>query len=152
MDVLKFLLRLPFTVLKALCWLLSRLFRVLGLLLRPLLGEINWRGPGWVSPLKAGFARLEQGIDRHPKTIALSVLLLAAAGVASVYGWQWWQNRPKPIDVAPLAIQNSRVEVVNPEGIDYTAAKPAVQVLTLRFNQSVAPVTLVGKRSAQGLA
>ncbi|NNS07135.1 alpha-2-macroglobulin [Erwinia sp. JH02] len=152
MDVLKFLLRLPFTVLKALCWLLSRLFRVLGLLLRPLLGEINWRGPGWVSPLKAGFARLEQGIDRHPKTIALSVLLLAAAGVASVYGWQWWQNRPKPIDVAPLAIQNSRVEVVNPEGIDYTAAKPAVQVLTLRFNQSVAPVTLVGKKVSAGIS
>jgi len=152
MDVLKFLLRLPFTVLKALCWLLSHLFRVLGLLLRPLLGEVNWRGPGWVSPLKAGFARLEQGIDRHPKTIALSVLLLAAAGVAGVYGWHWWQNRPKPIDVAPLTIQNSRVEAVNPERVDYTVAKPAVQALTLRFSQSVAPVTLVGKKVTDGIS
>ncbi|QGU86652.1 alpha-2-macroglobulin family protein [Erwinia sorbitola] len=152
MDVLKFLLRLPFTVIKALCWLLSRMFFVLGLLLRPLLGEVRWRAPRWVAPLKTGFARLEQGVDRHPRIIALSVLLLAAAGVAGVYGWHWWQNRPKPIDVAPLAIQQSKAQVVNPAAVDYSVAKPAVQQLTLRFNQSVAPVTLVGKPVTSGIS
>lgn len=152
MDVIKFLLRLPFTAINVLCWLLSRIFLVLGRVLRPLLGEVNWRAPRWVAPLKAGFARLEQGIDRHPKTIALSVLLLLAAGGAGVYGWHWWQNRPKPIDTAPLAIQRSSVQVVNPGEVDYTVAKPAVQVLTLQFNQSVAPVTQVGKPVQTGIS
>lgn len=152
MDVLKFLLRLPFTVIKALCWLLSRLFWLLGLLLRPLLGKVNWQAPRWFSPLRAGFSRLEQGVDRHPKTIALSVLLLVAAGVAGVYGWHWWQNRPKPIEVAPLTLQHVRAQVVNPAAIDYSVARPGVQVLTLRFDQSVAPVTLVGKPVTTGIS
>lgn len=151
MDVITFILRLPFTLLKALCWLLSRFFRMLGWLLRPLLGEVNWRAPRWVTPLKRSVARLEQGVERHPKKIALGVLLLIAAGVAGIYGWHAWQNRPKPIEVAPLTIQQSSAQAVNPEAVDYSAAKPAVQTLTLRFNQSVAPVTQVGKKITEGI-
>ncbi|HBH68005.1 MAG TPA: hypothetical protein DDY50_06790, partial [Erwinia persicina] len=118
MDVITFILRLPFTLLKALCWLLSRFFRMLGWLLRPLLGEVNWRAPRWVTPLKRSVARLEQGVERHPKKIALGVLLLIAAGVAGIYGWHAWQNRPKPIEVAPLTIQQSSAQAVNPEAVD----------------------------------
>lgn len=151
MDVLKFLLRLPFILVNALCWLICLLLRLLGRILRPLLGEVNWRAPVWVAPLKNGFQRLEQGVNRHPKAITASLLLLLAIAAAAFYGWHEWQNRPKPIEVAPLAVQHSQVSAVDPSAVDYSQAKPAVQTLTLRFNQSVAPVTRVGKTVTDGI-
>ncbi|QUG74758.1 alpha-2-macroglobulin family protein [Erwinia sp. E602] len=152
MDVLKLFLRLPFMLIFALWRLLSGLLRGLAWLLRPLFGEVNWRAPRWGSALGAGLRRMERGTARHPKKVAGGLLLLCVAALAGVYGWHAWQNRPQPIEVAPLAVENSRADVINPPPVDYSEAKPALQTLTLRFNRSVAPVTQVGKTVQQGIS
>ncbi|MBK0033968.1 alpha-2-macroglobulin family protein [Erwinia sp. S43] len=152
MDVLRLLLRLPFLLLKGLCWLISRLLRLLGYLLRPLLGEINWQAPRWAAAFGRGFNRLEQGVIRHPKIISLSLILLLGLAAAGWYGWNLWQNRPKPIDVAPIAIQQTHVEASNPQALDYQAATLPKQLLTLSFDTSAAPIERVGKSVDKGIS
>jgi len=151
MDVLRLILRLPFLLVKGVCWLVSHILWLLSRILRPLLGEVNWQAPGWVAVLGRGFSRLEQGVIRHPKIITLILLLLLGGAAGGWYGWHVWQNRPKPIDVAPVALQQTQAEAVDPEALDYQAAKVPLQVLTLRFDHSAAPIELVGKPVNQGI-
>ena len=151
MDVIRFLLRLPFLLVKGFCWLISRAFWLLTLILRPLLGKINWQAPGWVTVFNRGLSRMEQGVIRHPKMISLILLVLLAGGAGSWYGWHVWQNRPKPIDVAPLAIQQVQASVINPQMPDYRLASQPKQVLMLHFNRSAAPIEQVGKTVQQGI-
>nr|WP_314422844.1 alpha-2-macroglobulin [uncultured Erwinia sp.] len=151
MDVLRLLLRLPFLLLKGFCWLISRVLWLLGRILRPLLGEINWQAPGWAAAFGRGFNRLEQGVSRHPKIISLILFLLLGCAAAGWYGWNLWQNRPKPIDVAPLAIQQTHAEATNPQALDYQATTRPQQHLTLTFDTSAAPIERVGKRVDSGI-
>ncbi|HED3892015.1 TPA: hypothetical protein R4229_004484, partial [Morganella morganii] len=48
MDVLRFILRLPFILLRLAARGLVYLFTLLGFLLRPFTGRIRWAVPGWV--------------------------------------------------------------------------------------------------------
>lgn len=43
MDLLRFILRLPFTTVKGVCRLLGGALSLLGRLLRPLVGNLSWR-------------------------------------------------------------------------------------------------------------
>ncbi|MGY2950894.1 hypothetical protein ACVWVX_003580 [Ewingella americana] len=94
MDLLRFLLRLPFTLVKGVCWLLAKIFWLLGLVLRPLIGNIQWRSPAWVAGVKKGFLATERGVDNHPKSVATAVVLLIALAVGGFYGYHAWLNRP----------------------------------------------------------
>lgn len=47
MDVLRFILRLPFILLRLAARSLVYLFTLLGFLLRPFTGRIRWAVPGW---------------------------------------------------------------------------------------------------------
>lgn len=105
MDLLRFILRLPFTLVKGVCRLLGGVLSLLGRLLRPLVGNLSWRAPAWWAALPRGFLRLESGVDKHPKAIGLGLLLLAGAAGGAFYGWHWWQNRPQPIEPAPMVVQ-----------------------------------------------
>ncbi|PYA35296.1 hypothetical protein DMW47_21650, partial [Serratia marcescens] len=105
MDLLRFILRLPFTLVKGVCRLLGGALSLLGRLLRPLVGNLSWRAPAWWAALPRGFMRLESGVDKHPKAIGLGLLLLAGAAGGAFYGWHWWQNRPQPIEPAPMVVQ-----------------------------------------------
>ena len=49
MDVLRFILRLPFILLRLAARSLVYLFTLLGFLLRPFTGRIRWAVPGWVT-------------------------------------------------------------------------------------------------------
>ncbi|HEB0108014.1 TPA: hypothetical protein RYX74_003852, partial [Serratia marcescens] len=79
MDLLRVILRLPFTLVKGVCRLLGGILSLLGRLLRPLVGNLSWRAPAWWAALPRGFLRLESGVDKHPKAIGLGLLLLAGA-------------------------------------------------------------------------
>ena len=152
MDVLRLLLRLPFILLKGIYKAIYRVLWLVGRLLRPLLGEIQWRAPRWSVAFGRGFSRLEQGVINHPKTIVFILLLLLGCAAAGWYGWNAWLNRPKPIDVAPLARLETRIDAEDPQAIDYREAKIARQVLTLHFSQSAAPIALTGKTVTKGIA
>lgn len=55
MDLLRFILRLPFTLVKGVCRLLVGILSLLGRLLRPLVGNLSWRAPAWWAALPRGF-------------------------------------------------------------------------------------------------
>ncbi len=152
MDVLRLLLRLPFLLLKSIGWLISRVLRLLGRVLRPLLGEINWRAPRWAVAFGRGLTRLEQGTLRHPVIISLVLILLLGSAAATWYGWNLWQNRPQPIDVAPIVVQPAHAEAADPQALDYQASNLSPQPLTLSFDTSAAPIERVGKTVDKGIS
>ncbi|MDU7807120.1 MAG: Ig-like domain-containing protein, partial [Serratia marcescens] len=151
MDLLRFILRLPFTLVKGVCRLLGGALSLLGRLLRPLVGNLSWRAPAWWAALPRGFLRLESGVDKHPKAIGFGLLLLAGAAGGAFYGWHWWQNRPQPIEPAPMVVQEVNASLANPEPIDYAAARQAPQTVSLTFSGSVAPIAAVGKTVSAGI-
>nr|WP_231765395.1 hypothetical protein [Enterobacter cloacae complex sp. ECL68] len=85
MDVLRFILRLPFILLRLAARSLVYLFTLLGFLLRPFTGRIRWAVPGWVTFAGNQLARLERGGNRYPKTISALLLLTAAVAAGSYY-------------------------------------------------------------------
>ena len=58
MDVLRFILRLPFILLRLAARSLVYLFTLLGFLLRPFTGRIRWAVPGWVKPCSSPISRI----------------------------------------------------------------------------------------------
>ncbi len=151
MDVLKFILRLPFLLIKSIFRLLAFIFSLLTRVLSPVLGELRWQAPRWLAPLTNGFTRLESAVQHHAKGVLAGILVLLCASAGAVYGWHWWQNRPQPIEPAPLVVQETRVQVTSPEPVDYAAARITPQPITLTFQDSVAPITLVGKTLEKGI-
>lgn len=156
MDVLKFLLRLPFVLLRSLFRLLASLLRLSGRVIRPFVGNINWQAPGWWRALSGwfgrGMARMESGIDNHPKAITLSLVALLCVVGGAIYSWHWWQNRPQPIEPAPLVYQETSIRVVNPDAIDYTRQKADPQQVFFIFKDSAAPITNIEKVVDKGVA
>ena len=85
MDLLRFLFLLPVRLLRI-------AGRALGLVLRPLLGEVRWSAPGWM-----------RAVRRHPLRsagILLGAVVLAGGGW---YGWRWYQQRPRPPEPSEAA-------------------------------------------------
>ncbi|AHG19226.1 hypothetical protein Z042_06040 [Chania multitudinisentens RB-25] len=151
MDLLKFILRLPFTLIKGAFRLLAFILGLLGWLLKPLIGKVNWSAPGWLGGLKRGFLRLESGVNKYPKAISLALVVLLCAAGGAFYGWNWWLNRPQPIEPAPMVYQETRVQVSDPEPVNYALAKSVPQEVGLAFLNSVAPLTEVGKVVEKGI-
>ena len=152
MDLLRFLLRLPFTLLKGVCWILGKILWLLGRLLRPLIGNIQWRSPAWVAGVKRGFLATERGVDRHPKSVTAGLLLLILLAVGGFYGYHVWLNRPQPIEPAPMVYQQTTVRVAGPELINYNAQNRPPQEIILYFSKAAAPITGVGKAVEQGVS
>ncbi|KEY59377.1 alpha-2-macroglobulin [Serratia sp. DD3] len=155
MDLLKFLLRLPFTLIKGVFRLLAIILGLLGRLFKPLVGNLAWSAPGWWTVfsgwVKRVFLRLETGVDKHPGTISLILLVLLCIAGGGYYGWHWWQNRPQPIEPAPMVYQETSVRVSDPQPINFTVQKAAPQQVTLTFKNSAAPLTDAGKVIDKGV-
>lgn len=156
MDLLKFLLRLPFTLTKGLFRLARYLLQLMGRLLRPVVGNLNWRAPHWMTKTAQGlqyaFSRSEQWVDKHPKGICAAILLLIAAASASFYGYNGYLNRPQPIEPAPMVYQETSARVSAPQAINYQSKNPETQRVTLSFMHSAAPVTAIGQVVSQGVS
>ncbi|WP_404345208.1 hypothetical protein [Enterobacter hormaechei] len=73
MDVLRFILRLPFILLRLAARSLVYLFTLLGFLLRPFTGRIRWAVPGWVTFAGNQLARLERGQPLSENHICLII-------------------------------------------------------------------------------
>ncbi|MGC6389041.1 alpha-2-macroglobulin family protein [Ewingella sp. S1.OA.A_B6] len=156
MDLLRFLLRLPFTLIKGVCWVVANVFWLIGRILRPVVGNIQWRAPDWAvnstRGVKNGFGRLERGVDNHPKSVGAGVLLLVLLAVGGFYGYHVWLNRPQPIEPAPLVYQETTLNVSGPQLVNYNTNSRLPQEIVLNFRNSVAPITLVGKNVDQGIS
>ncbi|MCG8710636.1 alpha-2-macroglobulin family protein [Brenneria sp. 4F2] len=155
MDLLKFLLRLPFTLIKGFFHMLGLVLGLLGRVIKPIVGNIDWRAPGWWTAmsgwLKRGFQRLESGVDKHPQAAGATILLLLCAAWAGVYGWHWWLNRPQPIEAAPMAYQETRMSSIEAGVVNYAAQRITPAQVRFNFSNSAAPLTDVGKVVEKGI-
>lgn len=97
MDLLRFLLLLPVRLLRALGY-------AIGLILRPLIGNVSWSAPGWMLAVK-----------RRPLHSAGALLALVLIAAGSWFGWQWYKHRPRPQEPQRISWQ-----VHAPELTDYT--------------------------------
>ncbi|MEI6280082.1 MAG: hypothetical protein WCQ16_11980, partial [Verrucomicrobiae bacterium] len=107
---------------------MGKLPAVLKNILRPLVGEITWRPPGWC-----------RWIASHRVLVVLILLLLVA-------GWNandWWQHRPRPKQIAVT---------VRPIEITPLREKLDPGPIRIEFSDPAAPLDAVGKPVKSGIA
>jgi len=137
MDLLRFLLMLPVRLVRG-------LFRGLGWILRPVLGNVSWSAPTWAPATGAA-------IKRKPRQFASGFLATVLFIIAAWFGWQWYQHRPKPIEPERITFQ-AKVPaltdyVTQPDG----TPKITIHPLDVAFSASAAPIELVGKPVSKGI-
>ena len=135
MDVLRFLLRLPLLLLRALYWLISRIF-----------GDFSWSAPAWLRGAGRGALRAGAAVRARPGRFAGATAMLIALIAGGWFGWRWYQSQPRPIEEPPATFT-----LQAPETTDYEQTPIVVHPLTLTFNRSVAPLALVGKQPSAGI-
>jgi uncharacterized protein YfaS (alpha-2-macroglobulin family) len=135
MDVLRFLLRLPLYLLRALYWLISRI-----------VGDFSWSAPAWLRAAGRGANRGITAVRARPGRFASATLVLVALIAGSWWGYRWYQSRPRPIQEPPATFT-----LQPPEVTDYEQTPITVHPLTLTFTRSVAPLALVGKQAGPGI-
>ncbi|MEP7181937.1 MAG: alpha-2-macroglobulin [Betaproteobacteria bacterium] len=122
--------------------ILGFLFSLLARLLAPLVGQVQWRPPGWLDWLGERGTALGETMAAKPRASALALALVAAAGVGGWYGWQWWEARPVPVTVGFKVTAPSRTEIEND-------GKP--NPLVVEFARGVAPIAKIGKEIVDGI-
>ena len=137
MDLLRFLLMLPVRFVHG-------LFHLIGLVMRPLVGNVSWSAPGWAPATGAA-------IRRRPRQFAGGLLAVVILAVAGWFGWQWYLHQPKPIEPTRISF-----EAKAPAATEYTTqpdGKPKITIhpLEVVFSGSAAPIELVGKPARKGI-
>ncbi|WP_243043018.1 alpha-2-macroglobulin [Dyella sedimenti] len=132
MDLLRFLLLLPLRLLRG-------LFAGLGWVLRPLLGQVSWTAPGWLTAT-GGWIR------RRPVQAAGLLVAAMVLGAGGWFGWQWYRNRPKPAEPSHITLK-----VDAPAITDYVQQPIVIHPLTVSFSGSAAPIERVGKPVTEGI-
>ncbi|QNK00966.1 MG2 domain-containing protein [Dyella telluris] len=132
MDLLRFLLLLPLRLLRG-------LLAGLGLLLRPLFGQVSWAAPRWM-PATGGWIR------QRPAQAAGILVAALVVGGGGWFGWQWYKNRPQPVEPSRVTLS-----VEAPPITDYTRQPIVIHPLTVAFSGSAAPLEGVGKPVTTGI-
>lgn len=153
MDLLRFLLRLPFILIRFCFKIISVSFHILGKLLRPMLG--HWQAPAWSRVIKKyiglGFNATESWIGRHVKSVSAFILACLLGGASAFYGYHWYLNQPKPIPAATIVEIQTYLKINTPKAVNYNQDTPTPQPLTLQFPHSVAPIEHIGKPIDSGI-
>jgi uncharacterized protein YfaS (alpha-2-macroglobulin family) len=135
MDVVRFLLRLPLLLLRALYWLISRI-----------VGDFSWNAPAWLRALGRVANRSIAAVRARPGRFAAATVMLIALAGSGWFGYRWYQSRPRPIEEPPATFT-----FLAPELTDYDHTPIIVHPLTVTFSRSVAPLALVGKQASAGI-
>ncbi len=120
--------------------------RVLGSVLSPVFGNIAWNAPPWARWTGGRISAGGRWVGANPARAGVAALLLVAIAAGGVYGYKWWQARPKPIEVK-LTVQNPPRTPIENEDENDRGPRP----LMVRFAQSVAPLSAVGKEVPAGI-
>ncbi|MGG4610282.1 alpha-2-macroglobulin family protein [Providencia sp. Me31A] len=151
MDILRFLLRQPFLLIRVIGRIFVLILRLIGFILRPIVGNIQWTTPTWVVFTANQLKRLENGCVEYPKSILCFLIGIIAVSWGSYYGYHSYLNRAKPIEVAPIVVQNATIRVVEPRAIDYKKETQPSQTISLVFSRPSAPIEMIGKVTTNGL-
>lgn len=153
MDLLRFLLQLPFIVVRFCYKTVRLLLHFSGQLLRPLLG--NWQAPAWLVTVKKylslAFNTTESWITNHVKSVYAIIILSFACAAGLFYGYHWYLNQPKPISAVAIAKIETDAVIYAPEPIDYQNPSPSPNSLFVQFYHSVAPLEQIGKPVESGI-
>ncbi|WP_109419451.1 hypothetical protein [Proteus terrae] len=84
MDVLRFLLSIPFKLIRLFGWFIVFCIRLLEKILSPFIGKIQWSTPVWIDFFARHLRKIENGIVGHPKTALGSIIFLIIALFGSV--------------------------------------------------------------------
>ncbi|MET0207396.1 MAG: Ig-like domain-containing protein, partial [Burkholderiaceae bacterium] len=101
-----------------------------------------WMAPPWLSWLGARCVRGVDALRARPRLTAGVLLGLVLLAVGGWYGKQWWDARPRPVEVT--------LQVAGPALTDY-ANNGAPQPVSLRFSNSVAPLKDLDKPITTGI-
>lgn len=113
---------------------------LVGRITRALLG--TWNPPDWMHALGRGASRSTRAIAAKPWHAIALITLATGTLAAALYGYHWYQTRPKPIETT-LSVQNpARTEIEN-ERAPYPA--------TFKFSHSAAPLGMAGKEVSEGI-
>jgi uncharacterized protein YfaS (alpha-2-macroglobulin family) len=111
---------------------------------RQFFGSWSWQSPAWLKWIGNQAQSVLQWSYRNPKRGVPAALALVAASVGGLYGWQWYQNLPKPV--------LTQYEVTAPPATSYDQnGKAYVNPLVIKFNESAAPVEAMGKPVTAGI-
>jgi len=116
-----------------------------GALLGQLVGV--WNAPPWLKWCTERTRHLASAssaaLTRHPRLSAAIAAGVVAAGAAGYYGYAWWQAQPKPVEVS-LAVNGPAITDFANNGVP--------QGVVVSFNESVAPLSAVGKAVETGIS
>ncbi len=101
----------------------------MGNLLSKIFGQ--WQAPPWMLWFK-----------RHPSKGAACIAGLALVAALSWTAWDWYQHLPQP--------QTVKLSLIEPELTNYESEEPQIAPLVIRFEESVAPLDLIGKPIEKG--
>ena len=135
MDVLRFLMRLPLMILRALRWIVFQI-----------VGDVSWRAPRWMRATGTGLSRTGTAIRARPLRFFGAIVVLAVIVAGGWLGYRNWRDRPRPVE-EPAATWN----IAAPAATDYSETPIVVHPLKIAFTRSVAPLGLVGKTATAGI-
>ena len=131
------------TLLSGLSAAISFVVKALGRLLGFLFGNLRWTPPKWlswaISWLSLRFKCVVAWLRTHPLRGAGFATVLAALLTAGLYGWHWYQHRPKPVELT-FTVQAPPLTCYDCDA-PYNGPKP----LYVHFSGSVAPLQAAGK-------
>jgi len=133
--------------LKALVAGLSAVFafirKILAGLLGLLFGSVHWTPPNWLAWLwrgaSTGLSAAAAWLRGNPLRGTGIAVLFVSLTAASLYGWHWYQHRPKPVELT-FTVDAPPPTCYNCEA-PYNGPKP----LYVRFSGSVPPLRATGK-------
>lgn len=123
--------------------ILSSILSPLCTVFTALFGKLNWSSPAWLSHLK-------QKATSSPKTFWGAGSLIIMLLLAACYGAYWYKNLPKPTYITaqitvPDITPNEETLVPNNLVLDFGIHNNGFT------NQSVAPISMVGKVVSEGI-
>lgn len=146
MDLLRALARLPLLLVTGLWRLLAFVLRMIGLLLSFVVGRFSWQAPGWMLAGERAGLSAWGAVRRNPGRSAAALATVLALGAGGWFGYTAWRDRPRPPE--PVA---ATLSVNAPALTNYEAEPITIHTLDLIFDQSVAPLALVGKEVTAGI-
>ncbi|MEP7155079.1 MAG: alpha-2-macroglobulin [Betaproteobacteria bacterium] len=120
--------------------------RLSGRALTPIFGNVAWAAPPWARWSGARIGAGSKWTAANPARAGILALLLVAITAGGIYGYKWWQARPKPVEVK-LTVENPPRTPIENEDEKDRDPRP----LLVHFAQSVAPLALVGKEIPSGI-
>jgi uncharacterized protein YfaS (alpha-2-macroglobulin family) len=147
MDVIRWLVRLPWLLAMAIRGFLCALVHEIGWALGRVFGQMSWQAAPWMTASAGATRSLAGGVRRRPGLSAGVVVAALVVGLGAWQGLLWWKARPHP--PAPAVIT---VQVTPPPLTQYENDPVEPGSLTLRFSGSVAPIERVGKAAGDGIA